>query len=578
MYRFVSRGTDGGVAMCAWSLLKSSLVLVMLWLTSVDVASANPRVALVVGSSDYRHASAIPRAVKDASDIAVAFERLGFTTIKVFNPSFDEFRQGIRNFNELTRAADIAVVFFSGYGMQFRGENWLLPIDADLRTESDILNEAVSLNVLMHSAGRASDLGMVILDASRNTSSVLQSRGDGATRAVTRGLARVEPAQRNIVVAYAAKDGTAVEDEGRTTSPYAAALLRYLEFPSLDVNLMFRKIRDDVMAQTKRSQQPFVYGSLPPKPIYLKAPSLETAGQSKDTAAPADDADEIVWHSIKESPDPRLFAQFLERFPASPNAENARSRLAKLEARPAPDVKPAVNVSRRLDRVDEVHQCDRLAASPLEKDLSKKVTGVELNRIDVAAAGPACEEAMRSHPETARFAFEAGRVALVRHDFASAIQLYEKASSLGSAIAMYDLGRIYAEGKIVAPDYEKARRWYEKAAGLNLPYAIADLAVLYENGQGGPSDVAAALSLYRKAAAAGDRASMTRIGINYELGLAVQRNYTEARRWLQKSAELGDYDAMKQLGKLYENGYGVPRNIETARRWYARAEKGRDSQ
>jgi uncharacterized protein len=564
--------------MRAWNVLKSSLVLVMLSVASVETAQAGSRIALVVGNSDYRHAPAIPHALKDASDIAAAFERLGFTTIKALNPSFDEFRQGIRNFNGLARDADIAVVFFSGYGMQLRGENWLLPVDAELHTQSDVFSEAMSVNVLMQSVGRASNLGVVILDASRNASSMLQSTRDDVTRSVDRGLARVEPTQQNIVVAYAAKDGTVVEDDGHTTSPYAAALLKYLESPGLDVSLMFRKVRDDVMAQTKRRQQPFAYGSLPPKPIYLKEPALVVVGQSKDTAAvpAADETDEIVWQTIKESADPKLFTQFLARFPASHNAEKARSRLAALEARPAPDVKPVVNVSRRLDGVDEINQCDRLAASPLEKNPPKKITGVELNRIDVASAAPACEEAMRSHPGTARFAFQAGRIALVRQDFATAIQLYEKASSLGSAIAMYDLGRIYAEGKIVAPDYEKARRWYEKAAALNLPYAIADLGGLYESGQGGPSDLAMALSLYRKAAAAGDRTSMTRIGVFYVAGLAVQRNYTEAHRWFQKSAELGDYDAMKRLGELYENGYGVPRNIELARRWYARSEKGGD--
>jgi uncharacterized caspase-like protein len=462
--------------------------------------------------------------------------------------------------------------------MQLRGENWLLPVDAALRTQSDIFNEAVSLNVLMQSVGRASNIGVVILDASRSASPAPQSARDDAMRSISRGLARVEPAQQNILVAFAAKDGTAVEDDGRTASPYTAALLKYLELPGLDVSLMFRKVRDDVTAQTKHRQQPFAYGSLPPKPIYLKEPSLAVTGQSKDAAAAADEAgetDEIVWQTIKESVDPKLFTQFLARFPASNHAETARSRLAALQTRPAPDVKPVVNVSHRPDSVDEIQQCDRLAASPLEKKLPGKLTGVELNRIDVAAAGPACEEAMSSHPETARFAFQAGRIALVRHDFATAIQLYEKASSLGSAIAMYDLGRIHADGKIVALDYEKARHWYEKAAALDLPYAIADLGLLYENGQGGPSDLTVALSLYRRAAAAGDRTSMTRIGIFYELGLEVRQNYTEARRWFQKSAELGDYDAMKRLGELYANGYGVPRNAELARRWYERAEKGR---
>jgi uncharacterized protein len=565
--------------MRAWSLLKSTLVLVMLLLASIDLARANSRVALIVGSSDYRHVPAIPHAVNDAADVAAAFERLGFTTIKVLNPSFDEFRQGIRNFNDLARTADIAAVFFTGYGMQLRGENWLLPVDAELRTQSDIFNQGISLNVLMQSVGRASNIGVVILDASRNASAA-QSARDDAMRSISRGLARVEPAHQNILVAYAAKDGSVAEDEGGARSPYAAALLKYLERPGLDVSLMFRKVRDDVMAQTRHRQQPFAYGSLPPKPIYLKEPSLVVAGQPQDIAAPADeagDSDEIIWQTIKDAADPRLFTQFLARFPASHNAGTARSQLAALESRPAPDVKPSVNVGRKLDGVDESHQCDRLAASPLEKDLPKKVAGVELNRIDVAAAAAACEEAMRSHPETARFAFQAGRIALARHDFATAVQLYEKASTLGSSIAMYDLGRIYAEGKIVAPDYEKARLWYEKAAALNLPYAMADLGALYENGQGGPSDPAMALSLYRKAAAAGDHTSMTRIGVFYESGLAVRQNYAEARRWFQKGSELGDYDAMKRLGELYENGYGVPRNADLARKWYARAEKGKES-
>jgi hypothetical protein len=549
-------------------------------LASIHLALADSRVALIVGSGDYRHAPAIPHALNDAAEVAAAFERLGFRTIKVLNPSFDEFRQGIRNFNDLVRTADIAVAFFTGYGMQIRGENWLLPVDAQLRTQSDVFNEAISLNVLMQSVGRASNIGMVILDASRSASSALQSARDDAVRSINRGLARVEPAQHNILVAYAAKDGSVVDDDGRAPSPYTTALLKYLERPGLDVSLMFRKIRDDVVAQTRHRQQPFAYGSLPPKPIYLKEPALVVTGTTKDDTASAGEAgetDDIVWQTIKDSADPKLFARFLARFPASHNAGMARSRLAALEARPAPDVKPAVNVSRRLDSVDEIHQCDRLAASPLEKDLPKKVAGVELNRIDVAAAVAACEEAMRSHPEIARFAFQAGRIALARHDFATAIELYEKASALGSAIAMYDLGRVYAEGKIIAPDYEKARLWYEKAAALNLPYAMADLGALYEKGEGGSSDPAMALSLYRKAAAAGDRTSMTRIGVFYELGLAVRKNYAEAHRWFQKSSELGDDDAMKRLGELYENGYGVPRNAELARKWYARAEKTKEN-
>ena len=92
--------------MHAWSLLKSSLALAVLLLAGVDVSWASSRVALVVGSSDYRHAPAIPHALKDAADIAAAFERLGFTTIRVLEPSFDELRlQFSFSFTDVCRAA-----------------------------------------------------------------------------------------------------------------------------------------------------------------------------------------------------------------------------------------------------------------------------------------------------------------------------------------------------------------------------------------------------------------------------------------------------------------------------------------
>src|SRR6516164_1846604 len=172
---------------------------------------AQSRVALVIGNGAYRNAPILQHTVKDARDIADTFERLNFTAIRAFDATFDEFRLAVRNFNELTRNAEIAIVFFTGYGIKIRGENWLLPIDAELRNELDVFNETVSLNVLMQSVERASNVGVIILDASRDNPLSSKIQRIGPSRSVSRGLARVEPGQ-NVIVGYAAKEGTSSED------------------------------------------------------------------------------------------------------------------------------------------------------------------------------------------------------------------------------------------------------------------------------------------------------------------------------------------------------------------------------
>jgi hypothetical protein len=529
-------------------------------------AHAQSRVALIVGNSNYQNAPTLPSTLNDAGDIAEAFERLGFVIVKVLDATYEDLRKSLRRFNDMTPNADLAVVYFGGHGLEVNGENWLLPIDADLRSELDVANEAIGLKGLMRSVGRAAVLGMVILDASRGNAVLAKSVRAGDTRAVVaRGLARVEPTQ-NVLVAYASKEGTTSEDRDGRNSPYAAALLRHLETPGLDVNFMFRKVRDDVLLHTNQMQLPSVYGSLSHKPIYLSRRSISIQAVEGDN--PAMPSDEAVWLTIKDSTDRALFAEFLNKFPSSAYAAEARMRAQSLDA-------PLIVASRQTlpAAAGDVDECDRLAASPLDNARPKDVRGVELSKIPVAAATLACDEAMQRSPKEARFPFEAARVAIARSDYAVARELYEKSSALGSPLAMYSLGLLYAEGKIGPADYVEARRWYAKAVVLNSAYAMAELAALCENGQGGPKDAAEAFRLYRAAATAGDQVSMTKLGNFYEAGLGVRKDYAQAVSWYKKSAERGDIAAMKQLGKLYESGRGVPKNALEARQWYARAAK-----
>jgi formylglycine-generating enzyme required for sulfatase activity len=253
--------------MCFARLVAGALVAAFLGLSP---AHAGPRVALIIGNSIYRNAPVLPNPQNDANDIAASLGRLEFSVKKVLNGTFDDIRRALLQFGREARGADMAVVYFAGHGMEIGGDNWLIPVDAELRTDTDAENEAINLRAVMLQVANATTLGLVILDACRNNPFAAKMQRTSRLRAVTRGLNRVEPSD-NVLVAYSAKDGTTADDGSGRNSPFTAALLRNMETPGLEIQFMFRTVRDEVMSATRREQQPFVYGSLSKEAIYLKA-------------------------------------------------------------------------------------------------------------------------------------------------------------------------------------------------------------------------------------------------------------------------------------------------------------------
>jgi hypothetical protein len=235
-------------------------------------AAEGRRVALVIGNGAYGNVPALLNPPNDASDIAAALKRLGFTVSLATNASFDEMRRGLIALGRDAAGADMAAVYFAGHGMEINGDNWLIPIDAALKRDTDAANEAISLQSVMLQVSNTTSLGLVILDACRDNPFAVRMNRSLATRAATLGgLGRIEPTG-NVLVAYAARDGTTALDGDARNSPFAAALLRNIEAPGVEVTFMFRNVRDDVMEATRNQQQPFVYGSLSRKAIYLAGP------------------------------------------------------------------------------------------------------------------------------------------------------------------------------------------------------------------------------------------------------------------------------------------------------------------
>jgi uncharacterized caspase-like protein len=503
-----------------------ALCLAFCLIAVASKANAAARVALVIGNAEYRYAKPLPNPVNDANDIAAALEQLDFTVIRVLNGDFGKIREAIRAFNTEVEHADIGLIYYAGHGMELGGENWIVPIDAELKSDRDLVSEAIGLKVILQSVSRAGALGLVILDSCRDNPFAAKMTRTKLARSVDRGLARVEPTA-NVLVAYAAKDGTTATDGDGRNSPYTAALLKHLGTRGLEVSFVFRKVRDDVMAATGRRQQPFVYGSLSSKAIYLRAadPAAQAAAAPAQPAAPgpARNVDVAVWESISRSTDGALFESFLKQFPQSPRSTEAQARLSALRAG---------------------GECDQLRADIPRGARERTVTLVESAngesakpKPDPQAARRACEAAMEAFPDVTRYALQGARAAEENKDYGKAREFYEKAADRGSRVAMVSLGALYESNLAGEPSYPKARSLYQKAVELGEPSAATRLARMYEAGHGLGQSPAQAREWYRKAAALGDAQAMARLADIYERGLGVRKNAAEARMWRRKLAE-----------------------------------------
>jgi tetratricopeptide (TPR) repeat protein len=236
-------------------------------------AAGARRVALVIGNSAYQNVAQLTNPANDAKLIADALTEDGFAVTRTANLDRDGLIKALRAFASEADNADWAVVYFAGHGIEMAGTNYLLPVDAKLLTDRDVDFEAVPIGQVMSAIDGAHQLRMVILDACRrNPFAVTLKRTAGESRDVGRGLARIEPT-RGTEVVFSAKEGTIAADGDGADSPFATALARHLIEPGVEVDKLFRLVRDDVLDATGNEQEPFVYGSLPGRQDFFFRPN-----------------------------------------------------------------------------------------------------------------------------------------------------------------------------------------------------------------------------------------------------------------------------------------------------------------
>jgi len=338
------------------------------------------RVALVIGNANYKRSGiSLSNPRNDAQDIAAVLTAIGFEVVTAIDTSKRDMDFVLQRFARLATNADAALFFYAGHAMQFQGRNFLMPVDAELEDEISVRYQMVDLEEVRGALDQANGVKIIILDACRNNplaNRLKQTIAASRSVAATRGLARIDKTE-GMVVAYAtAPDDVAKDGEGRN-SPFTAALLKRLQEPGLEIGMMFRRVASDVNAQTSGRQRPETYISLL-SDYYLNQ------------------SDSIAWDHIKDQDDVTALRDFVSKYPSSPRANFARSRLEALER----IAKEREDLSRRA-REDEQRKAADAEAQRLAREAAARRETEERLRAEQLVAQRRKEEEQKRQ-ETVR--------------------------------------------------------------------------------------------------------------------------------------------------------------------------------
>src|SRR6185437_15818694 len=390
---------------------------------------AEKRVALVIGNSAYQTVPKLLNPDNDARLMSDTLLSLGFFVVggdARLDLDKSGFDAALNEFSKQLVGADVALFYYAGHGVETHGLNYLVPIDAHPREEADVFEQMVSTSDILDRLEKSGTrINLVLLDACRDN-----PFGGHGVRSTTGGLAQM-PAPIGTLISFATQPRSVSLDGEGGHSPYTRALVAAVQRPGSGLFKTFNEVGLAVEKATGGRQLPWVSSS-PISGNFYFAGRPEPAAV---TARPASDA------------------------PAPP----APLQVARL----APPNDPL--------RHDVITECDRLAAMPDDTGHPPDIPGVEVEKMNAAAATAACNEAMQRYPDVARFVFEAGRAATARKDFAASRRLYDQAAAAGYAMAMNNIGVIYEGGEGELVNHVEAARWYQKAVDAGEPIAMVNL-------------------------------------------------------------------------------------------------------
>jgi uncharacterized protein len=407
---------------------------------------ASDRVALVIGMSSYTNITKLQNTVNDASALAGTLEGIGFDVDVLMDATREETLIELEAFAFRAETAEIALIYFAGHGVSVQGKTFLIPVDAKVQVAQDIVTAAIDMDQMMAALGGARKMSILILDSCRDNPfpDVIDLRDPAVAEGLTTGaggLAAPSP-ERGTLIAYAAQNGKVALDGNGQNSPFNIALRDNIVIPQLEISLLFRQVRDDVLAATGNAQEPATYNSLPGEPFYL------TGGNASSATEQGIDELASAWQKVVETNRTNM-----ERQAAAGDSRSIVGlALAKLDQRSA------------------------------EYDPS---TAFALLEKAVAAGDP---DAMYRLAKVLEGGFG------VDPDPVRALDLHQKAAAAGIPSALNDMGYFTFTGSLgVTKDREKALGLFRQAAEQGHTEAMFNVASFAANGLApglGPKDAA----------------------------------------------------------------------------------------
>ena len=238
------------------TIIQTKLIFLITLLISSTVF-AETRIALVIGNGDYSF-SPLDNPPKDAQIITNALNQTGFEIIQLKNANQENMKRAVRDFSKRLQEANdaVALFYYAGHGVQFEGHNYLIPTDADIRSQADVEFESIDAQWILDTIKEShSGLSVIVLDACRNNPFA------SSTRSATRGLIRMD-APRGSILAYSTSPGKEALDGEGDNSPYSHALANAIKQPGLKIEEVFKQVRREVLASTANTQVPWESSSL----------------------------------------------------------------------------------------------------------------------------------------------------------------------------------------------------------------------------------------------------------------------------------------------------------------------------
>jgi uncharacterized caspase-like protein len=306
---------------------RSLLFAILLAVSLASPALAEKRIALVIGNSAYQNVAPLDNPANDATLMAQTLKDLGFSLtggsaqLNLTKPALDD---AVQEFGRQVQGADVALFYYAGHGVQVRGSNFLVPVNANPTREADVDFQMVDVNVVLNQMqASGTRLNMIILDACRNN-----PFGGRGLRSSAGGLAQIR-APDGTLISYATQPGNVAQDGSDGHSPYTRALAATMKRPGLDVFQTFNEVGLSVKRTTGGAQQPWVSSSPIDGSFYFTGPP--SAMSAATPRAPPVDAAAQAWAVTRDTTSQAVLEDFMRQFGNTVYASMARARLEELK-------------------------------------------------------------------------------------------------------------------------------------------------------------------------------------------------------------------------------------------------------